>query len=70
MKKSIEEQLLNDIIDKIDRIKSQSIQVAKSDEDTRVLLLTDINDELSDILLNFENDPLAGSFHDMIFNRD
>ena len=64
---SIEDQLVNDIIDKLDKIRILSIGIKKSDSIENMLTLSAVSDELSDVLLNFEKDPLSGSFHDLIF---
>lgn len=67
---SIENKLLKEIKNKLDQINDYCRVAAKSDDSKRVLLLTDVNDELSEVLLNFEDDPLAESFRNRLFNND
>lgn len=67
---SIENKLLKDITTKLDQINDYCKSIAKSNDNKRVLLLTDVNDELSDVLLHFEDDPLLESFRNSIFNND
>lgn len=67
---SIENKLLKEITDKLDQINDYCREVAKSNDSKRVLLLTDVSDELSEVLLNFEDDPLAESFRNSLLNND
>lgn len=67
---SIENKLLKEITNKLDQINDYCRAFAKSNDSKRVLLLTDVSDELSEVLLNFEDDPLAESFRNSLLNND
>lgn len=64
---SIEKKIVDDINKKLDDIRRLSNKAIASKSELSILMLSDVNDELSDVLLNFKNDPLAGSFNDMTY---
>ncbi len=67
MDSSIEKKIVDDINKKLDDIRRLSNKAYSSKSEISVLMLSDVNDELSDVLLNFQNDPLSGSFNDMTY---
>tara|TARA_Y100000389_G_scaffold193627_1_gene222587 strand:- start:4 stop:207 length:204 start_codon:yes stop_codon:yes gene_type:complete len=67
MDSTIEKKIIDDINEKLDNIRHLSNKAYASKSELSILMLSDINDELSDVLLNFQNDPLSGSFNDMAY---
>ena len=67
MDSTIEKKIIDDINKKLDNIRHLSNKAYTSKSELSILMLSDINDELSDVLLNFQNDPLSGSFNEMAY---
>jgi len=67
MDSTIEKKIIDDINKKLDSIRHLSNKAYTSKSELSILMLSDVNDELSDVLLNFQSDPLSGSFNDMAY---